>query len=98
MHILYDEHGNMIPHGAHGSEQEHSHTDEEAGKKEKAFALLSYMLEHNEHHAKELEEVADNLSAEGFLKAAEEIRAGVSEFQKGNGYLKKAVDTVKGNE
>lgn len=87
MHILHDEQGNVIPHGGH----ECNHTHE----KNENLALLMYMLEHNQHHAKELEEVADKLNMEGYSTAAEKIRAGVAEFQKGNAYLSQAAEELK---
>lgn len=88
MHMIYDEHGNPIAHGAHSHEHQQEHGN-------KAEALLAYMLEHNQHHAEELQEVADTLEQEGYQEAAAQIREGVAEFRKGNTHLEKALEYVK---
>lgn len=88
MHMIYDEHGNPVAHGAHSHEHQHEHGN-------KTEALLAYMLEHNQHHAEELQEVADTLEQEGYQEAAAQIREGVAEFQKGNIHLGKALEYVK---
>jgi RNA binding exosome subunit len=62
---------------------------------DKMTALLDYMLKHNEHHAAELDQVADKLSAEGKDAAAQQIKKAVDEFQKGNLYLSLALSMVK---
>ena len=67
MHLLYDENGNPIPHGAHDEHHhhhDHHHEGEDCGHacnacseekcKDENLALLTYMLQHNEHHAAEL--------------------------------------------
>lgn len=59
------------------------------------IALLTYMLQHNEHHAAELDQMAEKLRASGQETAAEQIRKAVDEFQKGNLYLSVALATVK---
>ena len=56
---------------------------------------LQYMLDHNTHHAAELDQMADKLTKEGHEKAAEQIRKAVDEFQKGNLYLGLALSLVK---
>mgnify|MGYP000552707371 CR=1 FL=1 len=61
------------------------------------IALLTYMLQHNEHHAAELDQMADKLRKAGMDTAAEQIRKAVDEFQKGNLYLSVALATVKEN-
>ena len=66
-------------------------------RKKKTFALLTYMLQHNEHHAAELDQMADKLRKAGMDTAAEQIRKAVDEFQKGNLYLSVALATVKEN-
>lgn len=72
------------------------HTHEpEAMTGDKMTALLDYMLKHNEHHAAELDQVADRLRAEGKTAAADQIRKAVDEFQKGNLYLGLALASVK---
>ena len=65
--------------------------------KKENIALLTYMLQHNEHHAAELDQMADKLRKAGMDTAAEQIRKAVDEFQKGNLYLSVALATVKEN-
>ena len=72
------------------------HTHEEP-QGDKLTALLDYMLKHNEHHAAELDQVADKLSAGGKAEAAQQIKKAVDEFQKGNLYLGLALSMVKDN-
>ena len=58
-------------------------------------ALLTYMLQHNEHHAAELDQMADNLAKMGMDAAAKTIKESVSDFQKGNMRLGLALTLVK---
>ena len=109
MHLLYDENGNPIPHGAHDEHHhhhDHHHEGEDCGHacnacgseekcKDENLALLTYMLQHNEHHAAELDEMADKLEKAGMADAAKQIREGESDFQKGNMRLSLALTLVK---
>lgn len=58
-------------------------------------ALLEYMLHHNEHHAAELDQMADNLKKLGLEAACKTIKEAVSDFQKGNMRLSLALTLVK---
>ena len=62
----------------------------------KTAAVLTYMLEHNQSHAAELDRMAVKLTEEGNAAAAEQVRKAVDEFSKGNLYLSLAVSLVKG--
>ncbi len=62
---------------------------------DKMSALLDYMLKHNEHHAAELDQLAGKLAESGKEAAAEQVRRAVDEYQKGNLYLKLALDLAK---
>ena len=75
----------------------HTHCDScEGGDcKNETVALLTYMLQHNEHHAAELDQMADNLQKMGMEAAAKTIKEGVSDFQKGNMRLGLALTLVK---
>ena len=106
MHLLKDENGNVIPHGdgpAHKHEHDHGcedHACDGCGGgsdkcKNESVALLNYMVDHNEHHAAELDQMAQKLAADGHANAAEQIRKAVDEFQKGNLYLSLALSLVK---
>lgn len=96
---------------AHGGEDAHAHSHAqdaacesdckscqgcgEHDPKKENIALLTYMLQHNEHHAAELDQMAEKLRAAGQAAAAEQIRKAVDEFQKGNLYLGIALAAVK---
>lgn len=76
---------------------EHSHCESCQGGdcKDETIALLTYMLQHNEHHAQELDQMADNLAKMGMDTAAKTIKDGVADFQKGNMRLGLALTLVK---
>ena len=90
-------------HTHEGSEgHDHTHTDEQncgscqgGDCKNETVALLTYMLQHNEHHAAELDQMADNLAKMGMDAAAKTIKESVSDFQKGNMRLGLALTPVK---
>ncbi len=63
--------------------------------KSETVALLTYMLQHNEHHAAELDQMAENLEKMGMSAAAKTIKEGVADFQKGNMRLGLALTLVK---
>ena len=79
-------------HTHEGSEgHDHTHTDEQncgtgcgscqgGDCKNETVALLTYMLQHNEHHAAELDQMADNLAKMGMDAAAKTIKESVSDF------------------
>ena len=102
-------HGHEHSHGE-GASHDHEHTQgqECAGHshehcsscsggdcKNETVALLSYMLSHNEHHAAELDQMAENLGKMGMDAAAKTIREAVADFQKGNMRLGLALTLVK---
>lgn len=73
------------------------HNGGEGAPADKNAALLKYMLDHNAHHAAELDQMADKLAGEGQEGAAAQIRKAVDEFQKGNLYLDLALSMLKEN-
>ena len=95
MHLINDENGNVVPHGHehnHSHEHTHGHTHEhgcsncgdnecQGSCTEEVVALLNYMLSHNEHHAEELDQMAENLAKLGMEDAAKTIKEGVADFQ-----------------
>ena len=103
MHLLKDENGNPVAHSGHDHGHceehchDHGHSCQECGHdhREESVALLGYMLSHNEHHAQELDQMADNLEQLGMTDAAAQIKEAVSEFQKGNMRLSLALTLVK---
>lgn len=82
---------------SHGCGEHHSHCGScEGGDcKNETLALLTYMLQHNEHHALELDQMAENLKKLGMDTAAKTIKEAVSDFQKGNMRLGLALTLVK---
>ena len=86
MHLIKDENGNVIPHGGEAHQENCS---------QEVVALLNYMLSHNEHHAQELDQMAENLQKLGMEDAAKTIKEGVADFQKGNMRLGLALTLVK---
>lgn len=93
---------------SHGEGDNHGHSHAEAACNEghcgscqggdcknETVALLTYMLQHNEHHAQELDQMADNLAKMGMDAAAKTIKEGVADFQKGNMRLSLALTLVK---
>ncbi|MDD3338477.1 MAG: cobalt transporter [Lachnospiraceae bacterium] len=94
-------HEHTHEHG-HDHEHSHDHCHEDCGScesncdpKKEALAVLTYMLQHNEHHAAELDQMAENLGKLGMEDAAKQIKEGVSDFQKGNMRLSLALTLVK---
>ena len=71
----------------HGHDHVHSH-DLPGGK---TAALLQYMLDHNIHHAAELNDIAQQLSGE----ARHQLLHAVESFDQANGYLSAALELLK---
>ena len=101
-------HSHEHSHDSHGEGHEHSHSDgcahshdghcgscKEGDCKNETVALLTYMLQHNEHHAAELDQMAETLAKMGMDAAAKTIKEGVADFQKGNMRLSLALTLVK---
>ena len=81
-------------HGDCGS-TDHCGSCEGGDCKKETVALLTYMLQHNEHHAAELDQMADNLEKMGLGNSAKTIKEAVADFQKGNMRLGLALTLVK---
>lgn len=86
----------------HSHDHDHSHCSDDCGScnngcdpKKEAQAILTYMLQHNEHHAAELDQMAENLEKLGLSDSAKQIREAVSDFQKGNMRLSLALTLMK---
>ncbi len=107
MHLIKDENGNVVSHG-HGEQHScpHSHGHEHCGHhgeecghqgdcRQETAALLAYMVQHNEQHAVELDQLADNLEKMDIFDAAKTIRDGVADFQKANMRFGLALAQVK---
>ena len=80
---------------------DHTHSHGDCGScdgcdcKKETIVLLTYMLQHNEHHAAELDQMADNLQKMGLDNSAKTIKDAVADFQKGNMRLGLALTLVK---
>ena len=88
-------HEHSHTHTDHGCETGHCGSCQEGDCKNETLALLTYMLQHNEHHAQELDQMADNLAKMGMDAACKTIKEAVSDFQKGNMRLGLALTLVK---
>ncbi len=51
---------------------------------EELEALISYLVNHNESHTKELEDLAISLKSSGNLDAYNEVMDAIKEYKKGN--------------
>ena len=84
----------------HGHEHHHHHEGCGCGcggheQPDENVAILTYMLDHNKHHALELKEIAKHLREVGKDEAAAQIEKGVEDFEKGNMRLSIALSLVK---
>ena len=79
-------------HHDHGHEHHH-HEHEHIGGAE-ALAILTYMLDHNRHHAEELHELCHKLEASGKNEAALLIDEAVERFNEGNVLLAAALEKL----
>ena len=76
---------------AHTHNGDHHHTHG-GNTKEEALALLSYMVDHNRHHAEELHELAHSFDE----KTADLIHEALKDLNAGNDKLAAALEAVKG--
>ena len=83
--------------GSHSHSHEHTHSHGEIsafGSRDQAAALMSYMLDHNRHHAEELHELCHKLEASGKNEAALLIDEAVERFNEGNVLLAAALEKL----
>lgn len=86
-------HTHEHPHDhEHGHEHTYEHLHAENGAPgEQTVAVLKYMLEHNIHHAAELNDLAQQLTGE----AQHQMLHAVEAFDQANGYLSHALELLK---
>lgn len=87
------EHGHEHPH-THPHEHSHEHEQlhaEGGAVSPETVAVLQYMLEHNVHHASELNDLAQQLTGE----ARHQMLHAVEAFDQANGYLSAALELLK---
>ena len=73
----------------------HTHSHEQFGDFNKTRALLTYMLEHNRHHADDLHDLAHALEHQEQFEAAALIQEGLNYFNDGNDKLEAALEQLK---
>lgn len=78
------------PH-SHTHSHDHKHTHSHDVPEEKTAAVLQYMLDHNIHHAAELNDIAQQLSGE----VQHQLLHAVESFDQANGYLSAALELMK---
>ena len=82
--------GQIHSHGghshAHGHDHTHSH-DHSATPMEELLALMKYMVTHNDAHAQELAELADQLKVAGRSRAYQKLMDAVASFDIANAQL-----------
>jgi hypothetical protein len=74
---------------------EHSHPHEAPKEAGESLALLTYMLDHNRHHAEELHDVCHKLEDMGLAAAAEKLGAALEAYRTGNDALAQALDALE---
>lgn len=90
MHVTNEEHSHCgcgCGGHEHTHEHHHEHTHEHGHgehPQDEDTAVLTYMLDHNRHHAQELAAIAKHLREQGKEEAAAQIEKGVEDFEKGN--------------
>lgn len=102
MHNYHDAHDHSHTHAdgtvhTHSHENEHDHKHEhgaDKGELAETRALLNYMLEHNEHHTEELEEISDRLKEFDLCAEAEMLDLCIGHYKKGNEMLEKALLSI----
>lgn len=75
----------------------HSHAHDHSHAADKSRAMLTYMLEHNRHHAEEIHEIAHKLEHGGQDGAAALLHQAVMDFESGNAKLEAALAALKGD-
>lgn len=80
----------------HPHSHDHPHGQAQAMSPEETLALLTYMLDHNRHHADELHDICHSLEDAGKAAAAEKLAEALHYFDHCNEYLAEAVALAKG--
>ncbi len=97
------DHDHCHSHGeghCHDHDHDHGHCHSHEGgccchkEQDETIAVLTYMLDHNVHHAAELESMAAELRRQGKTAAADMIDKGVMDFQTANMRLKVALSML----
>lgn len=78
----------------HSHDHDHEHCSVCGGTSAETVALLTYMLDHNRHHADELHDLAHELDGE----ARELVHAAVIDIESSNDKLARALKLIKTEE
>lgn len=89
-HAHSHEHSHDHEHHHHHHDHEHLHAEGGSVSPE-TVAVLQYMLDHNIHHAAELNDLAQQLTGE----AQHQMLHAVEAFDQANGYLSAALELLK---
>jgi len=93
--------GHVHSHGghtlSHGQDHDHVHS-ETATPMEELLALMRFMVSHNDAHAQELAELADQLRASGRNRAYSQIMDAVTDFDMVNAKLDAVVKELSDEE
>jgi len=97
-HVHEHEHDHEHTHEhVHGHEHTHEHSHQHGGfdSIEQAIALMTYMLDHNRHHAEELHQTCHKLEDMDYTSAAEKLGQALNCYNEGNNYLAEALEALK---
>ena len=89
MHDHTHDHGHVHNH-------HHDHGAAQAMSPEETMALLTYMLDHNRHHADELHDIVHALEDMGKPEAAKKLADALHYFDHCNEAMAEAVELAKG--
>lgn len=98
VHLHPHEHTHDGVTHTHEHEHVHSHSHVHEGGQdtlEEITALLSYMADHNRHHAEELGDMGGRIRSMGMEDAADLIAEGVKQFARANELFAEALKQVK---
>ena len=88
-------HGGVIHSHAHGHDHSHAPSDTPL---EELLALMKFMVSHNDAHAQELAELADQLQSAGKVRAYDRIMDAVTNFDIGNARLSAVLEELSAEE
>ncbi len=77
-------------------EHGHKHCDiADSDGPDELTVFLEFTLKHNVSHTAELSSLAEKLRCTGNTVATEKVLSALEEYNKGNAFLKEAIDAVK---
>ena len=80
--------GELHSHGGHSHVHDHTHSHNHSGEPmDEMLALMKYMIAHNDAHAQELAELADQLKEAGKNRAYQKVMDAVASFDMANAQL-----------